>query len=48
MNEQDIENRYVLDEPFSFGGKYRLYEEFGKNKKALIDKSLRASDIYSL
>ena len=47
MNEQNIENRYVLDEPFSFGGKYRLYEEFGKNKKALIDKSLRASDIYS-
>ena len=47
MDEDNIKDRYVLDEPFSFGGKYRLYEEFGENKKALIEKSLRASDIYS-
>ena len=47
MNDNDIEKRYVSDEPFSFGGKYRLYEHFGKEKKKLIDKSLKASDIYS-
>ena len=47
MNDNDIEKRYVSDEPFSFGGKYRLHEHFGKEKKKLIDKSLKASDIYS-
>lgn len=47
MSVEDIENRYVLDEPFSYGGKYRLYDKFGKNNKNIIEKSLRASDVYS-
>lgn len=47
MEKFNIEDWYVLDKPFSFGGKYRLYEAFGKKDKALIDKSLKGSDIYS-
>ena len=44
MNE-NIEKLYTKDEPFSFGGKYRLYEHFRKKNK--VDKALAKSDTYT-
>ena len=40
----NITRDYVKDLPWSFGGKYRLYELYKKKK---VDKALVKSDIYT-
>ena len=40
----DINREYVSDKPYSYGGKYRLYDVF---KKSDVDKNLKNNDIYT-
>ena len=37
-------DKYHGDEPYSYGGKYRLYEYFGKRK---VNDIISKSDIYT-
>ena len=47
MDQTTIEKQYLENRPFSFGGKYRLYDNFGKVNKTVVNDALRSSDIYS-
>ena len=45
LNMDDVINEaYANDKPYSFGGKYRLYEAYVKED---VDKALSKSDIYT-
>ena len=37
-------DKYYGDEPYSYGGKYRLYDNFSKKK---VENELSKSDIYT-
>ena len=40
----DINKKYAETKPYSFGGKYRLYEVYSKEK---VDKALKKNDTYT-
>ena len=39
---EDINREYVSDNPYSYGGKYRLYDVF---KKSDVDRNLKNNNI---
>ena len=41
--DEEINKKYVEDKPYSFGGKYRVYNLYAKKD---VDKALQKSDIY--
>ena len=41
---EEINKTYVEDKPYSFGGKYRVYDAYRKKD---VDKALQKSDIYT-
>ena len=41
-----INEEYHGSEPHSYGGKYRLYEQFPR-KKLLVDKAMKKNDVYT-
>ena len=47
MDESNINSEYFSDKPHSFGGKYRLYDFFGKDNVKKVDKGLTYNDIYT-
>ena len=40
----EINEAYVDDKPYSFGGKFRLYESYAKEE---VDKALSKNDTYT-
>jgi hypothetical protein len=42
--DEEINKKYVENKPYSFGGKYRVYNSFAKKD---VDKALEKSDVYS-
>ena len=44
MMARNINEEYHGDKPFSFGGKYRLYENFDKRD---VDKALQENDTFT-
>ena len=42
--DEEINTKYVENKPYSFGGKYRIYNEYAKKD---VDKALQKSDVYS-
>ena len=44
MMDEKINKDYVADKPYSFGGKYRLYDVYDKDH---VNKALFKSDVYS-
>ena len=42
--DEEINTKYVENKPYSFGGKYRIYNAYAKKD---VDKALQKSDIYS-
>ena len=47
MNVQLINEAYFDDNPFSFGGKYKLVKQYGSKNEEIIDDALEQNDIYS-
>ena len=47
MNVQSINEAYFSDNPFSFGGKYKLVKQYGSKNEEIIDEALKQNDIYS-
>ena len=47
VDVQAINDAYFADNPFSFGGKYKLIKQYGSKNEDKIDETLEHNDIYS-
>ena len=47
MDVQAINDAYFADNPFSYGGKYKLVKHYGSKNEDEIDEALKQNDIYS-
>ena len=44
---EGINKSYFEDNPHSFGGRYRLYDFYGRKQQQAVDEALKQNDIYS-